>query len=177
MTPASNLRLGCDLCQIATMERMLKDEPASMERLFASEERHYAMRQTHPAQHFAGVFAVKEAFAKAIRNPALLGKYHREVVVDHVDGGVPALRCSEALAGALAHQGLRVADCSITHDGDYAMAVVLVEMVRPASVLRCARCVLTLDYLQDQGVTDALLRLEDTQGTPRYLCPPCFKGW
>lgn len=194
----STFRLGCDLCQIGMIEHMLKEEPTSLERLFTFAERNYAVTRAEPAQHLAGMFAAKEALAKAIRNPGLLGKYHGEVIVRHLDDGAPYLQVSEMLAATFARQGIRVVDLSISHDGEYALAAVLVELTdgvetgtrddptlhaglatpkAKAAPLRCAQCLLTLDYLRDQGVTDAFIRLDDTAGAPRYLCPPCFRGW
>ena len=194
----SSLRLGCDLCQIAAIEQMLKEDLGAAERLFNAEERSYAMTQAEPAQHLAGIFAAKEALGKAVREPGLLGKYHKEVTVDHREGGAPYLRLSEPLIRALAGAGIQIIDCSISHDGEYAMAAVLVEWVdhqrpeqkgEPASQssrgsaeetadgVRCHRCLLTLDYLREQHITEVLIKAEGVGGTTLYLCPVCMKGW
>ena len=172
-----SLRVGCDLCQISTMEQMLTGRDGSLERLFDPEEQRYARAHAQPAQHLAGVFAAKEALAKAVRQPKLLGKYHREVVVAHLEDGSPVLRLSDALSVALSGLGLRVLDCSISHDGGYAMATVLVTLINGAEPLQCRKCLRRLEALREQGITDALISVKGAAGTTEYLCPPCLRGW
>lgn len=168
-----SFRVGCDVCQIAPMEEMLRDGQGSLERLFSPEERQYALSQGRPAQHLAGVFAAKEALAKAVREPDLLGKYYQEVTVGHAEDGAPNLRFSERLAASFSEEGIRVADLSISHDGDYAVAAVLVERGK----LQCDQCLLTLSTLQEQGIADALIPIVTRDGQPRYRCPVCMRGW
>lgn len=167
------LRVGFDLCQIAAIEQMLKEEPACPDRIFNPEERQYAASQARPAQHLAGIFAAKEAFAKAVREAALLGKYYREVTVCHEADGVPLLRLSAPLAEALSGRGITVADVSISHDGDYAVAAVLVERRQ----LQCDRCGMSLSTLQEQRIADTLIQIVNKEGETRYRCPVCIRGW
>jgi holo-[acyl-carrier protein] synthase len=173
-----SLRLGCDLCQIDMIGQMLKENAPILERLFNGEELAYATARTRPEEHLAGVFAAKEALAKALRNPGLLGKYHKEVTVSHREDGAVYLRLSDVLAVTLARIGANIVDVSISHDGEYAMAVVLIEMTDDKGTQgRCGKCLLTLDYLSGQKITDVLIRVEDRNGTLQYLCPVCLRGW
>ena len=173
-----SLRIGCDLCDIASMESLLAAPDGGLERLFDPEEHRYALAHAKPAQHLAGIFAAKEALAKAVRSPGVLGKFHREVVVTHLPDGSPHLRCSKTLQGALNRLGVRVLDCSISHDGSYAMATVLVEAASDVQgARRCDRCLLTLESLTAQGIADVLMHVEHADGTTRYLCPVCVRGW
>lgn len=173
-----SLRVGCDLCEVAAMEQLLAASDGALERLFDPDERRYAMEHAAPARHLAGIFAAKEALAKAVRSPGVLGTFHREVVVAHLEDGSPSLRCSETLQGALKGLGVRVLDCSISHDGAYAMATVLVETAHDAPVARrCDRCLLTLESLAARGICDVLVPVEHADGTSRYLCPVCVRGW
>lgn len=169
----STLRMGCDLCHITAIEQMLKEGPAALERMFTPEERRYSASQTHPAQHLAGFFAAKEALAKAVREPSLLGKYYREVTVCHRENGTPDLRLSESLAKVFSNRGIRVADLSISHDGDYAVAAVLVEQ-KP---LRCGQCSMSLAALQEQRIADLLIQVTNKDGQDEYRCPVCIRGW
>lgn len=170
----SSLRIGCDLCQVNVIEQMLKEQDGSLERLFNAQEREYAMAQGNPAHHLAGVFAAKEALAKALKQPGLLGTYNKEVTIGHQSDGAPTLRLSGGLSAAFAEQGIRIADLSISHDGDYAMAAVVVEGAGP---LKCHRCHLSLEYLSEQKIADVLLEGRDKEGFVRYLCPVCLRGW
>lgn len=167
------LQVGCDVCRIEALENMLKEEPAAVDRIFNAEERQYAMAQKRPAEHLAAVFAAKEALGKAIRDPALLGKYYREVTLFHRPDGTPALRLSGQLAGVFSAQGIFVTDCSISHDGDYAMAAVLVERKQ----LQCDQCGMPLSALEEKGIADRLLQVVAKDGQVSYRCPVCFRGW
>jgi phosphopantetheine--protein transferase-like protein len=181
----AELKLGCDLCEIAQMEPLLQ-ERAALERLFQPEERAYALARQQPAQHLAGIFAAKEALAKAVKVASLLGPLYADVAVEHADDGAPRLRLSDRLRSQLAEQHLRVLDCSISHDGAYAMAAVLVEFgdrpeePRPSNgpaAPECVRCRLTLAHLHARRVTDVLFSAVDTHGRTVHVCPPCARGW
>ena len=167
------LQVGCDVCQIAGLEQMLQSEPGTAERLFNPEEHQYALSKGRQAEHLAGIFAAKEALAKAVREPSLLGKYYREVTVSHRENGTPHLLLSDRLSESLSAQGIHVADCSISHDGDYAVAVVLIEC-RP---LRCDRCQMPLSVLNERGVSDHLLQVVNKEGKTGFLCSVCCRGW
>ena len=167
------LQVGCDVCRIEALESMLKEEPAALERLFNPEERQYALSQGRPAEHLAAVFAAKEALGKAIREPSLLGKYYREVTLFHREDGTPALRFSGQLTHLFSAQGIFVTDLSISHDGDYAMAAVLVERKK----LQCDQCLLSLSALEERGIADRLIPMVGKDGAVSYRCPVCFRGW
>ncbi|MBI3616094.1 MAG: holo-ACP synthase [Candidatus Omnitrophica bacterium] len=166
------LSLGCDLCRIGEMDRMLKEDPASTQRLFHPEEWEYAFSRTRPEQHLAGFFAAKEALAKAIRESTLLGKYRQEVIVRHREDGAPYLVLSDSLSETFSNLGMKILDLSVSHDGDYAMAAVIVR----TQPLQCAKCLLSIDHLRTQRVAEWLMPVETREGT-RFLCPPCLRGW
>ena len=168
-----SIHVGCDVCQVAAIEEMLRGEESALAKIFLRGEREYAMAQGRPAQHLAGVFAAKEALAKAVRDPALLGAYYQEVTVSHRENGSPDLLLSERLTASFSAEGIRVADLSISHDGDYAVAAVIVERGR----LQCDRCLLTLASLQEQGIADALIPVVLQNGQRAYRCPVCMRGW
>jgi len=167
------LQVGCDVCRIEAFESMLKEEPAALERIFNPEEHQYALSQGRPAEHLAGVFAAKEALGKAVREPSLLGKYYREVTVSHPQGGAPVLQLSGRLADVFSKQGIFVTDLSISHDGDYAVAAVLIEKKQ----LQCDQCSISLSALEERGIADRLLQVVAKDGKVSYRCPVCFRGW
>lgn len=181
----ASLRLGCDLCHIGAIEEMLRGNERELARLFHHDEREEATRRPHPAQHLAGVFAAKEALAKAVGDPGLLGAYYQDVVVRHREDGAPSLHLSASLANTMAHAGLELVTVSISHDGEYAMATVLVAQNHGADVVpqrdpaarRCAQCHLSLEHLCAQGIADVLVKAEGPDGGLRYLCPVCLRGW
>ena len=167
------LKIGCDICQVGALQQMLKEEPAAVERIFNPEERQYAQSQGRPAEHLAGIFAAKEALAKAVKEPALLGKYYREVTILHEENGTPFLRFSGRLSELFLSGGITVADLSISHDADYAVAAVVVERRQ----LRCDRCFVSLGGLEEQRAADGLIQIVNKEGAVGYRCPACFRGW
>lgn len=172
--------LGCDLCKISEMDLIVQGRDPALERLFTEQERQDAMSQKQPTQHLAGIFAAKEALAKAIKEPSLLGSYHQEVSLLHRDNGAPVFDLSEPLRQRLLQRGIRIADVSISHDGEYAMAAVLIERndagkSGPAAI--CSACLLSLEHLSQQRITNSLLMVIRPDGSAAYLCPPCARGW
>jgi holo-[acyl-carrier protein] synthase len=179
------LNIGCDLCRISQMTEMLKKGQGEVERLFSEDERTYVFRQAYPPQHLAAIFAAKEALVKALGKPGILGKYHREASVKHHEDGQPYFYFSDTLVDVFSQKGIRVTGLSISHDGDYAMAVALVEAggkngsnpKEKGKSIYCYKCHLTLDYLSRQQIADTLLRVEGKDGVVKHLCPVCARGW
>ena len=112
--------IGTDIEQISRVERMLARTPRFAARLFTSAERAYCDRQARPAQHYTARFCAKEAFAKAIG----CALHWHDVEVTRNDDGAPALATHGDAARALAG---RTVHLSLSHAGDYATAVVLIE--------------------------------------------------
>ncbi len=117
--------LGCDLCAIPRMEKIIGDE-RFLQRYFTAEERAYIAARARSAQTAAGIFAAKEALVKAIGtgfgmlSPA-------DVEIAHADCGAPIYRMNEKVLNALHARGANRAFLSISHDGDYAMATAVLE--------------------------------------------------
>lgn len=98
--------LGTDIVYIPKI-RTLKKEVA--ESIFHSHE-----LQNDRAEHLAGIFAAKEAFFKALGKKA----EWLDVSVEHKENGEPFINSS------LLRPGQKAA-LSISHDGDYAIATVV----------------------------------------------------
>ncbi len=112
--------IGTDIEQISRVALALSRTPRFAEKLFTPAERAYCDGHARPAQHYAARFCAKEAFAKALGHA--LAWQDVEVVRD--DDGPPEIRVTGAAARALAGRTARV---SLSHAGDYAIAVVLIE--------------------------------------------------
>ena len=113
--------IGTDIEQISRIERALARTPRFAARIFTDGERAYCEGKARPAQHYAARFCAKEAFVKALGAATFSWQ---EVEVSRGESGPPTLRthgqATEALQGRVAH-------LSLSHAGDYAMAVVLIE--------------------------------------------------
>ena len=147
------LSVGTDLVHIPGFSAQL-EQPGSVfaQRAFTARERREARnrseeRGTNPAQHLAARWAAKESFIKAWSQaharyansrgnsaaPVILSEDvdWREVELVTDRWGRPSLRLSGAIARAVEHslgQEVSTPGCwpvSLSHDGDYAIAIVV----------------------------------------------------
>ena len=104
--------VGCDLVFIPKFIDSLKSGgEAFIQKLFTPYEIAYA--QTF--ESLAGVFAAKEAFIKS--SQLKLSSWH-DIEIYKLSSGKPIVRCNEIDEDSC--------DVSISHDGEYAMAVVII---------------------------------------------------
>jgi len=120
--------LGTDLARVARFRRFVDEGKESLlTRLFTAGERAYALAKADPAPYLAARFAAKEAGMKAFglgwRDG--LGWHDFEVVRDPL--GRPELRLSGRAAELAAARGVTTVHLSYSHDGDYAVATVILE--------------------------------------------------
>lgn len=116
--------IGIDLCQISRMSRAIESD-AFVKKVFSEEEKSYAESSQNPARHYASAFAAKEAFAKA--GGWGLSKVGLRSVWVSRSGGAPELRLSEQAEKLLFKaRDIRI-HLSISHEGDMAVALVVLE--------------------------------------------------
>ena len=115
------LGIGVDICRISRMKDHAPESSFAL-RFFSDEERTYLQqKKTGMAQSMAGMYAAKEAFAKAL-GTGVRGFSLKEVEVMHQPDGRPYFRIS---GKALAIQNSRGMDemlLTISHDGGLAIA-------------------------------------------------------
>ena len=115
--------LGCDMIEVERIRQALS-RPSFLRRVYTLEERAAIARKG--AQTAAGFWAAKEAVSKALGTgfgplaPA-------DVEITHDASGAPAYLINEKTRSALQARGAQSAFLSVTHDGDYAMATVILE--------------------------------------------------
>jgi len=120
------LGLGIDICPVGRMAQAVEHHGDRFtERVFDRSEIDYAGAGPLAFQRLAARFAVKEAAMKALGAPEGIG--FRDIVVTRSQSGAPmldlrgaALKMSESLGVIRTH-------LSITHSGDIAVAVVVLE--------------------------------------------------
>src|SRR4051812_17062219 len=115
--------LGIDLTEIprivSTIERY---GTRFLQRIFTEGEVAYCMRRRHPAIHFAGRFASKEAAMKALGTGHSQGVLWRDIEVVRQPGGPPQLRLHGGAARRFAKIGGQTSQLSITHTDTLAFA-------------------------------------------------------
>jgi phosphopantetheine--protein transferase-like protein len=103
---------GTDIIYIPGLQKIIKDE-AMLDKFFDPKE---LIRTT--SEHLAGIIAAKEAFFKAL---GVFPKF-REVQIAYEKSGKPKLIVSPKF------QTFTSCDVSISHDNDYAIAMVVLEI-------------------------------------------------
>jgi holo-[acyl-carrier protein] synthase len=120
--------LGTDLARIERFRRFIfENKSALLGRLFTLGEREYASAKKDPAPHLAARFAAKEACLKAFGTGWRDGiNWHdMEVVPDEL--GRPDLVLSGRAAEIAGKKGVEVVHLSYSHEGNYAVATVILE--------------------------------------------------
>jgi holo-[acyl-carrier protein] synthase len=122
------ISIGIDIVEVYRIRDTIARTPRFVDRVFTKNERAYCEGKEAAAfQSYAGRFAAKEAFLKALKT-GWRGKitwHDVEIVSD--ENGVPYLNITgEAKAILNAHGADRV-HVSISHTSDHAVAQVLLE--------------------------------------------------
>ena len=121
------LGIGVDLCSIDRLRKAIINEHF-VKKIFSDEEIDYAYAQGEPARHFASAYAAKEALAKATGMGMFGLGLHSSSVRRTEDG--PVIICSKSLREKFEGRGIKNCLLSLTHEGDYALAFVVLESER-----------------------------------------------
>lgn len=111
--------IGVDLVDVARFTRQLERTPALRERLFTPAERDL------PVRSLAARFAAKEALIKALGGSDGLSWQDLEIV--RGEKRAPGFSRGAALTRALAARGAGHPWVSLAHDGNHAVATVVLE--------------------------------------------------
>jgi holo-[acyl-carrier protein] synthase len=120
------LGVGVDVCEVRRMRQALA-RAAFRRRVFDAVETRDCERRARREEHYAARFAAKEAFFKALGSGWAKGLAWADVAVRSADGGAPSLRLGGAAARRARDLGVVRSHVSLTHSGDYAVAVVVLE--------------------------------------------------
>lgn len=120
--------IGTDLVEIQRVSRLLERYGTRFaRRILGPDEWDDFQRAANQAQHLAGRFAAKEAFAKAfgtgLRYPVSLGN----ISVAKNVLGKPSLQFEPALAQLMMHHGVTAHHLSLSHEHSMACAFVVLE--------------------------------------------------
>lgn len=110
------------MVSIPRMRKAVKNK-AFLRRVFTENERLYCDSRPDPAMSYAGVFCAKEAAVKAFKGGFGNGIMPIDVEIVHTESGAPKV----VLHGNAAQYSDGIFEVSISHDGDYAVAVVSVQ--------------------------------------------------
>jgi len=118
--------IGIDLVEIQRIERVLKRWGERFERrVFSDREIAYCRKHARAPVHYAGRFAAKEAFIKALGG--LRGLTMKDIEILNDDAGKPAFAQNAAVKRTLKDRGVRHVALSVTHTDHDASALVIME--------------------------------------------------
>ena len=122
------LGLGTDLCRVSRIEQSLEQYGKRFEkRVFTPGEIDYCRRRSESAVHFAARFAAKEAAYKALGTGLSMGVRWKDVEVTRLPGKRPNIQLSGRADQLAREMGVTGVHLSLTHEGDHALAVVVIE--------------------------------------------------
>ncbi len=119
--------IGIDLVRVSRVREALgRWANRFLSRVLSQEETAYCCARIDPAPHVAARFAAKEAAMKALGVGWAAASW-REFEVVNTPTGQPRIRFFGRAAQRLASIGADTAFVSMTHDGDYAAAQVILS--------------------------------------------------
>jgi holo-[acyl-carrier protein] synthase len=120
--------IGIDIVEVYRIAETLARTPRFGERVFTDAERTYCdAKGAAAAQSYAGRFAAKEAFLKALQT-GWRGKISwRDIEILPDDQGVPLLNISGEAATLFKNSGAATMHLSISHTSEHAVAQVIFE--------------------------------------------------
>ena len=131
--PPSSLRVGVDLVRIADVSTsMARFGDRYAERVFTDTERAYCVAdEARTAERFAARFAAKEAALKVLRPSAQDGISWRSIEVRQLPEGACEITLHDAALALARRAGVLELSVSMSHEGEYAMATVVANVVAP----------------------------------------------
>lgn len=122
------LGIGIDLTNIPRIERLLLNWGDKFKkRVFSQQEMDYSQRHKRSSEHYAANFAVKEAFFKAIGKGIKGNMRMLDIEVQRDEDGKPYVNLYGRAKQLAEKKKINSVHVSISHDGDYATAVVILE--------------------------------------------------
>ena len=120
--------IGIDLVQISRIESAVRRwGDRFLERIFTRSEIAHCSSKVRPASRFALRFAAKEAFTKALGTGFRKGIGFRQIEVENDSEGRPVFSLHGRTEEVCRHQGITKSHLSLSDDGRYAIAMVVLE--------------------------------------------------
>ena len=118
--------VGIDLVSISRLANKMQN-PAFVEKIFSAQEIAYCESSHKKEHHFAGRFAVKEAFLKAIGEGLNAGFDLKDIEVKKDEKEKPTILLHGEFGKIRLQKGWQTIHVSLSHEEDYATAIVIIE--------------------------------------------------
>lgn len=120
--------IGTDIVKVSRIERMMENHSAKfIERIFTASEIGHAPVSGLSAGYYAGRWASKEAFAKALGCGIGENCGWLDINVSNGNDGRPHMEISGKALETAKKKGMRSVFISISHEKEYAIAFVVIE--------------------------------------------------
>lgn len=121
--------IGVDLVRISRMEVIIKRwRDRFVNRVFTNHEADICYQRASSSSAFALRFAAKEAFSKALGLGMRKGVRWRDIEVFNYQGGRPGIRLYGTSADICREKGISDIHLSLSDEGDYVVAMVVLDM-------------------------------------------------
>jgi len=118
---------GADIIAIDRINKAITKDLKFTEKIFSPEETEYCNSKFKKEIHFAGRFAAKEAFFKALGTGWRDGMKWTEINVVNDEMGKPEIRVSGKTLEVFNEKGMSRINLSISHTKEFAVAFVIIE--------------------------------------------------
>ena len=119
--------VGIDIIEVHRVEKISKKDDKFVKKIFTQTEIDYCRKFKNGSQNFAGRFAVKEAFLKAMGTGWSNGLKFNEIETVNDQLGKPEIFLYGRTKEFFREHNLKFSHVSIAHLKDYATAVVVIE--------------------------------------------------
>lgn len=122
--------IGVDIVQIDRIKKLIEKYDINfLKKVFTEDEILYCQNKAHPFIHFAGRWASKEAFYKALPLPLqkISGWKKIEIISDNQSGRPYIKIISSDLLEAFKNYNISLCHLSISHEKEFCIALVVLE--------------------------------------------------
>ena len=121
------MRLGNDIIEIDRIRCAIEKSKSFRERVYTSHEIDYCeSRKKGCYESYAGIYAAKEAFIKALGTGMRHGSW-QDIEIYHDELGAPLIRLQDTFKEIYETLGYTEIHVSISHCKEYAMSTVILE--------------------------------------------------
>ena len=121
------MKLGNDIIEIERIRQAIERSSSFVERVYTPHEIEYCeSRNKGRYESFAGIYAAKEAFIKALGTGMRHGSW-QDIEIYHDELGAPLIRLQDTFKNIYEKSGCTQIHVSISHCKDYAMSTVILE--------------------------------------------------
>ncbi len=119
--------IGTDIIEVSRMKNQIERDKGFIDNIFTKKEIFYCENFKYKEQNYAGRFAAKEAFFKAIGTGCRNGLAFNHIEIINDDLGKPIIQLSGKTKGFIEQMNVKNIHLSISHTKEYATAIVIIE--------------------------------------------------